>query len=363
MHINRPVKFFVRHSRKVFTSGIFLYILIAQSLCQKLLPDTIYVSFQADSLIHLNRMAVTAAIDSRNENPSFVRYDTKRRFLLIPVDQEVYTRRPLAEEVLKGIPRDTLADRIFVIEIKKFEVEQEKGRLSSTSSLVADIPVYERINDSLVWRGTLFYDYPYIPEAKKESISQSTENLLKKWHTDFKLDLMSLRSDALTGSSVHSNLVTNPKIKSLYINTGVAGFVGYNWWGLQGEVYFSRPESNSRNHYLGGIIRYQNNPDYQTMAFGKRAEHYILRMNEQWVFDVDLNFLVGLCKWKNVDAENPTLYQIFDFELSSTQNLIFNPLNKKGIVFRLGIIENFSWVIGKTPKFQPGLLFGLGVKL
>jgi hypothetical protein len=363
MHKSHLIISCVFYLRVILTSGIFLFLTNGSASGQKILTDTIYVNFHADKFIPLNNLSVVDAVDKRNEDPRFVRYGSKRKFLLIPVDQEIYLHQPLATEILQGIPGDSTADNIFELELDKFVIEKERGRFSSSLNLVADIPVYEIIGDTAVWRGTLFYDYVYVPKAKKEGQVHSTENLLEKWHADFKLDLLSLRSADGIGNPMHSNLVIDPKIKSLYLNTGIAAFYGYNWWGLQGEVYFSRPESDSRNHYMGGIIRYQNNPDYETFAFGRRAEHFFFRRNEKWVFDIDLNFLLGFCKWKNVDVEEPTLYQIFDFELSSTQSFIYNPLNEKGITLRLGIVENLSYVIGKMPKFQVGGLVGIGVKL
>jgi hypothetical protein len=363
MHKSHKINSGLIYCWGIHTIAVIFIFINGLALGQKLLPDTIYVNFHADTLIQLNHLSVIDAVDNRTEDPRFIRYGSKRKFLLIPVDQEIYTNQPIAREILREVPTDTRADRLFTVELDKFVIEKERGRFSSSSNLVADIPVYEIIGDTSFWRGTLYYDYPYTPESKRENLVQSTENLLRKWHTDFKLDILSLRSESGSVHTMHSNLVTNPKIKSLYLNTGIAAFYGYNWWGLQGEVYFSRPESNTRNHYLGGIIRYQNNPDYETFAFGRRAEHYFFRRNEKWVFDIDLNFLLGFCKWKNVDAEDPTLYQIFDFELSSTQSFIYNPLNKKGITFQFGIIENFSYVIGKIPKFQIGGFLGIGVKL
>ena len=82
-----------------------------------------------------------------------------------------------------------------------------------------------------------------------------------------------------------------------------------------------------------------------------------------WALDIDLNLLLGILKWKNVDLDNPTLYQIFDFELSSTQSFVYNPLNEKGLLIRFGVIENLSYVIGKRLKFYAGGLIGIGVKL
>jgi hypothetical protein len=363
MHKSQTVQSGLTCCWKLLSIGIILIFISGLALGQKLLPDTIYVNFYADSMIQLNHLSIIDAIDKRNEDPRFVRYGSKRKFLLIPVDQEIYTPHPLINEILNGIPKDTSAERLFIIELEKFVIEKERGRLTSSSALVADIPVYEKMGDTTLWRGTLYYDYPYAPEAKKESLVQSTENLLRKWHTDFKLDLLSLKSDQGSGIPMHSNLVTNPQVKSIYLNSGIAFFYGYNWWGLQGDAYFARPESSSRNHYVAGIVRYQNNPDYEALSFGRRAEHYFYRRNNMWALDIDLNLLLGILKWKNVDLDNPTLYQIFDFELSSTQSFVYNPLNEKGLLIRFGVIENLSYVIGKRLKFYAGGLIGIGVKL
>jgi hypothetical protein len=339
-----------------------LFAHVGLGMGQKILTDTIFVEFHADTLLPLNHIAILDAEDHRNEDPRFVRYASKRKFLLIPVDQEVYTRLPLADEILKGISHDSSAARVFTLSIDKFVIEKERGRLKTNLVLVADMPVYEIAGDSLVWRGVFFYDYPYAPRERREPLVQSTENLLQEWHTDFKLDLLSLRSEGMRSKPMHSNLILNPEIKSMYLNTMVAGFYGYNFWGLQGEIYFSRPESDSRSHNIAGIVRYTNNPDYETFSFGRRAEHFFIRKDDRWIIDLDLNFLMGLCKWKNVDEVSPTLYQLFDFELSSVQSFVYNPLNKKGLVVRMGIIENLSYVIGEIPKFHIGGFFGIGVK-
>jgi hypothetical protein len=330
---------------------------------QKILTDTIHVVFHADTLIKMKDICIGSIVDKRDENPKFVRYNSKNKYLVIPLDQEVYTLRPLADEMLQGLQCNA-TDQKYSIEIEKFSIEKQKSRFSSSLILVADLPVYKNINDSLHYEGTFFYDYIYTPRIKKESLEQSTENILAKWHTQFKLDLFSLKMDSISrAQQEYSNFITISSIHSLYLNTGIATFVGYNWWGFQGEIFFTRPETSIGNRYLAGIFRYQNTPEYESFAIGKQSDHYMYRRNPNWLFDLDFNFLIGFCKWKQIETYDPTLYQLFDIELSSVQSMVYNPINHKGICFRLGIIESLNYVIERNPKCFAGILFGFGVKL
>lgn len=344
-----------------FFLPIVLLMVFGQADAQKLLPDTFFVDLKADTLISLNKLSFSAIEDMRNEDPRFIRYSSKRKFILIPVDQEVYLRENLSVEIGKTLPLDSTRANIYVLNIDKFIIEKQARRFSNSAVLVADIPVYIKQSDSLIYKGTLYYDYQYIPEGKRESLTVSTENLLEKWHREFKIDLLSLR--ARTGNKIIvQNFIAGEKVKSLSLSSRTDVLAGYNWWGLQGELCFTRPETDERTRNTGSLIRYINNVDYESFAFGKKSEHSFFRRNKNMALDVDLNILLGLCKWKDVAAEAPTLYQIFDFQVSSIQSLMFNPVNSKGMIFRVGIIENFSYVIGKKPKFLVGGVLGIGVK-
>jgi hypothetical protein len=349
-------------NRSILFFGICLIISCNLS-GQKILPDTFYVPFRYDTLIEIQHICIREVVDKRDESPNFVRYDKKTRYLLIPVDQEVYTLKPLAEELAHGIPCDT-SGRQLHIEINKFSIEKQKGRMSSNLYLQADLAVYEYVGDSLAYQGTFYYDYFYISHRKRENLEESTTNLLHDWHTEYKLGLMGMRSSNTDPDNRHfSNFIADKSVRSLYVNTTVASFVGINWWGLQAEVYFARPETNKSNRYISGIVRYQNLKDYESLAIGRNSEHTIIRQNAGWTFDIDYNFLIGLCKWKDPEAYDPTLYQLFDFELSSIQSLEYNPINRKALTFRVGVIESLDYMINRTILLQAGLIVGLGIKL
>ena len=284
--------------------------------------------------------------------------------MFIPMDQEIYTRQPLAQAIHSGISENKEDTNRYVLDIIKFEIEKKKHRFSKPVYLVADIRVYRYHDDTIQYLGTLYYDYLYQPLAKKESVGESTTNLLSKWHTEFKIDLLTIPSvSQQITHNITPNFVTGPRVKSLYVNSYGGAFVGINWWGIQSEIYFTRPETNTRNQYVSGIIRYQNNPDYESLALGKNSEHFSLRKGNNFMLDADLNILLGFCKWKDIEIHKPTLYQLFDIELSSVQSIIYNPLNSGGMIARVGIIENVSYVYNKKLKFQAGLFLGLGIKL
>lgn len=331
---------------------------------QKILPDTVLMDFIADSLLPVNHISLSKITDSRNENPHFIRYATKNKFILLPVDIEFYLTEPLTEAVAKGFGSESEHRFNYQLDIKKFEVESRKGRFSNSLYLTADIPVYEIVDDSAEFLGTLYYDYPYKPAARKEPDSVSTMNIMSEWHRDFKLDLLSIH--AVTDESTQdlaSNFIPDPDVKSSYLNIMTGYFAGYQWWGFQAEAFFTRPETGNKYTFSSGIIRYQNNPDYESFALGKNSGHYLFRKGKNFVFDVDLNMLMGFCKWKDVEKHKPALYQLFDVGLSSVQSIGYNPVNGAGISARLGLIENVSYVIGKKVKLQGGLFLGLGFKI
>jgi len=360
--------FTYKHTNKIsikFVLVCFLFLLLpgfySIVLSQKLLPDTVYIDFKPDSLIRNNSFAIEEVIDRRSEDPRFVSFTTKKRYLLIPVDQEIYTIKPLANEIIGNIPRKCETCNSYKLFIDKFVIEEQKGRIGKSKYLIADIPVYLETDDSLVYQGTLFYNYRYLPMKKKETLKESTENLLSKWHTDFNLNIMTLRIDDEQYLE-DNNFLKDKAVKSLYLNSNVTFFSGYKWWGFQGEIYFTRPETNRKNHYQGGIIRYQNYKDYDVFAVGRKAEHFYNRLNKKWVLDIDLNILMGFCRWKDIDDQNPKLYQVFDFELSSIQGLAYIPLNKSCFNARFGIIENLSYIIEDRVRFNIGLVAGIGYK-
>ncbi|MBN1950863.1 MAG: hypothetical protein JW801_06640 [Bacteroidales bacterium] len=330
---------------------------------QTLFPDTLYIDFRGDSLIRLEIVAIPEIRDLRNEDPSFISMTTRRQLLLIPVDREIHTKDTLAKLIRTNIPEETDRGMQYYLDLNRFEIITKENKLSSSLMLVADIGVFVHDGDTERQIGNLFYDKPYIPRMRKETYAESCERLLNDWHTDFKLDLMTLQLVGTgNGPELTPNFIGDLSVKSLFLNARAGAFAGLTWYGFQGELFFSRPETKGYDRYTAGIVRYVHHQEYESFALGRKAGHYTLRWNSNWLIDADANVLMGFCKWKDMELSDPQLYQLLDLEISSVQSLAWAPLNRNSMTFRVGVMENFSYVIEKKPLFEVGLYGELGVK-
>lgn len=330
---------------------------------QKFLSDTMYIDFKGDSILEVGPLCIKEIIDHRDEDPRFIMYQTKNKLLLFPVDIEIHTKNAISEILFNNIDIAENCKSYYSLHLNKFEIEKRKGKFGSGTFLLADIPVYEYIDDSAFYRGTFYYDYLYRSLYRRESSASSVLNLLCNWHCAFKTDLLRLNYSKLNETGdLPRNFLTDPKIKPLYFNVQATVLAGIDWYGVQGEMFFTRPELASPGKTKSGIIRYQNNRDYESLGIGRNSEHLSFRKNKNLILDIDMNILLGFLKWKEVQVHKPTIYQILNLELSSVQSIIFNQINKQGITFRFGAIESLSYVYDKKLRFQAGGVLGLGYK-
>ena len=350
---------------RLLTCIIFTILLFSHNglYSQKFLTDTIYIDFKGDTILSAGQVCIKGVIDNRDEIPNFVMYRTKKKFLILPVDQEILTIKPVSEAIQNGFRTNDNCSLSYTIHINKLEIEKREGRFSSSTFLVADIPVFKHKSDSSHYLGTLYYDHLYHPLHKKELFPESAQNLLYNWHATFKTDLIRLNTlQDNSDKELPLNLIIAPDDKPLYLQIRTGVFAGRNWYGLQGEIFFSRPEISNRYKTTSGIVRYQNNSDYESISIGRNSEHFTFRKNDNLSLDIDLNILLGFLKWKDVKMHNPTLYQIINAEVSSIQSIILDRKNKQGFTFRAGTIEALAYVYDKKLQFNAGGFLEIGYK-
>ena len=339
------------------TSFVLLLFLFRFGFAQSIVTDTVPIKFKADTIIPVNYFW-QSAIDNRDVNPKIVSYAKTTKYLLIPVDQEVCLPKPLATILSKNTATNALDS--FNLEIDYFIIEKYKGRFINPYVLYANMPLSRIVNGKKEYVGTLIYNYEYQPARRKTPYAQACEELLGSWHSQFKIDMLSVENFANNDIPRPQTLISEEIKKPYYFNVNLSTVVGLNFWQIEGELDFTRPEAEVSRWFTGSFIRYQQTDEFEMIGFGKKAEHYTKRINNKAEFDISSNLIFGLNKWKNVN--DIKLWQLFQLSLSSSQSINFNKLNQPGFLFKAGLFENIYYIVDKTPGFQVGPYLSIGYK-
>jgi hypothetical protein len=323
---------------------------------QYLVSDTVFIKFRYDTIIPV-KTKIDSILDKRNTNNRHISYTTKKKLLFIPIDQEICLQNPLSTCLENSLLTTNPTFDTLSIIIHHFNIDKFNGRFNSYYVLEADLSIVK--NKTI--KGFLTYNYKYVPKNKKEPKSIICENALLNWNTQFKLDLLS------TTYYLNNNEADKPGVflaetykRPSFLNVTVGTVIGLDFWQIDGEIYFTRPETNESRLFRAGIIRYQNTPELEMIGFGKKSEHFYKRFNPNFALDVCSNFLIGINKWKN--TESIKLQQVFQFSLSSNQSISFDRMNKSGWLLKAGLFENAFYIIEKPIKLQIGMYISTGYK-
>ena len=86
-------------------------------------------------------------------------------------------------------------------------------------------------------------------------------------------------------------------------------------------------------------------------------------MNNKIVVRGKLNSMIGINKWKDLEQTEPELWDIAMLEISLSQNVLWNPLDKRSFIMGVGLFESVNYIYYKNVRFQPGILLHIGLKL
>lgn len=338
----------------------FIILLITAGIAhgQGVINDTLNIRFIPDSFIPIN-IKVDSVTDYRNVNPRMVSHTSKKKYLIVPIDQEICVEEPL-NIVLKNSLDESLTAKIsdtISMGINQFIIDKYTGRLSNYYVLKADFELHKSSN----YLGTLSYSYRYAPKVRKTSKPVICEELIQEWHQQFKLDLLSVNSYINDTNELRPDNFVEKKLRShSFFNATIAAVVGLNFWQVEGELYFLRPEIGEPQQLQSGFLRYQKLKDLEMIGFGKKMVHRRTRLTPNMLLDINTSLMLGINKWKN--PEEVKLEQILQISFSSSQAFVFENENESGLLLKFGLFENVYYIVHEPLKFQFGLYIGGGYK-
>ena len=350
---------------------LFLFVLISvpSLFAQNLVQDTLTISFQPFDKNIFHGVVIDSVIDNRGEKGKIIGRYEKNKYLFIPVDLFICTKNPLPLEIstLYSCPKQSENTVSFKLIFDEFNLSKKTNSLFYPHyRLNASVSVYlTRNNDESKFLGQLLYESAQQTKFFRDKLQDGFSKVLQKWQQEFAADLSLLASDVpISNIESKKNIRFNNysgKSTNMYIGTDF--ILGTNSWMTDCDILFSRREARNRFFRNGYNIRYRNENTFESIEIGLSSDYLFYRFHPNIIFRGKSQLMYGFNRWNDINTFKHELWDAFIADFSLGQSLIYNPLDRRSIIFGLGIVENVYYIYSKNFLFQAGLLIHLGIKL
>jgi len=336
---------------------------------QKMVRDSLLVSFENPLPVPVLQVPIDSIRDLRGESPRTVGKYEVSHFLFIPVDLDVRTEKPLNREILQAF--NSSADSTTVprirLAIDNFDLSKNSGSwFFSRYLLNADFRVYWYYSDSTRFIGEILYEVPRRSGIFGDKLKIGFQNAIYDWQQVFASDLNTIAVNLVADQTprlenLRSEVYTG---KSINLYSGVSYIRYPDSHIIDGEMFFSHREARQRFIRTGGYqIRLRNTDDFESISFGLSRDYLFYRLNRHFVLRAKSQLMLGVNRWKDFLTFDHKIYDAMIFEYVLGQDLIYNVLDKRSILFGIGLQENTFYIYSKDWQFKIGLSLYLGVKL
>ncbi len=338
---------------------VFLLFFPLFGMGQKWIADTLTIALPDPVSCFFN---VETATDLRTYDPRFLSVYEQNKWLVFPVDQIVAMELPLNKYFENRFSSDSNTNQNYLVNIREFYIKNSSTKSKRNLKLYSTLELSKKQLDDTIFVGSFYYEEAFT-HKKKLPVVEGYESLLEEWSNNFISDVLAVDQelDLILGNNLYHFRRNKTSVKkNLY--TELDFFAGLNFWGIDGEIWFSEPEGNKKFNRSAGVMRYVKHPNFQSIGLGRNLRFWNYRMNEKWLFTNKMAFVIGFNNWNDMDTAAHKFEEIFLFDLSFTQRINYNPIDKSGFVFGLGLMEDVHYIIYHQPKLNIGLSVNIAYK-
>ena len=328
---------------------------------QKWVADSITVGFGTTDTI-AGTFNIVEATDLRSDNHRLLSVYEQKKALFFPVDQLVKTKTTLSDALLQRFNSNTNNGPDFGVTIHEFYIKNSTAGSKRNLTLFSTIELAKFDEKDTSFLGTFYYEQSFI-QKKKLPVQLGYGTLIDKWSKNFTSDVLVINqglTDVVGDQLYHFRQEKRAVRKNFY--TGIEFFAGLDFWGFDGELWFSEPEGSRIFNRSIGVMRYVNHPDVQAIAIGRNVRLWNYRISEKWLFTHKLAMLIGFNNWKNMSTVAHKLEEIPYFNVSFSQSINSNQLDRSGLVVGIGLMEDVHYIIYHKPKLNVGISLNCAYK-
>ena len=357
--------YLIKRIRLIFLVFLFCNIILKG---QKYIKDSVFIPYAPDVVLPLSPFTLKSVTDQRSIPGHILQISEKKQYLVIPVDYLYCFSYPLSEEIRNAIKTDSskINAPAISLSINEFRTGVRKGGFIQEYYLKSYIGFtrYKNIDDSAGISGKLVYETTIPFKSAKKKTEIAYEKVINEWHREFVNDLNNI---SLTDESAWNQIVPGLRDETfIYKNKlcGISSFLaGIDWYGVEGEIFFSSPEAN--NFFIRNLstVRYINTEKYESILMGKNNENFNWRINNSLIFQVQSKLLFGLNRWKDIETTEHGLEEVMQFCLGLTQNIQYDIKENGRFIFGIGLLEDLYYIMYENYDIRYGIKLTLGFKL
>lgn len=336
-------------------------------LCgQRFVYDTLAVEFGSPSS-PFPGIDIDTVTDIRKNDPAVIGIHETKKYLVIPVDRYVVLNNPLSCEI-KGmfISDDKLRyDNILRFEIEEFDVFARKQFFITKYVAHANISLHSKSEDGRFnYVSNLLYETTVSPGGFMAKPKQGYQAVLDRWKTQFTVDIIQVSSCLQTGSVCRMpNLIEVPRSLRNNLVASMETSIWHDSWLVDGEIIFSRPESQKKFYRKAYGIRYRREQKLQSLEYSISNDQFNLRISDNFLLVLKSKLFFGLNLWTNEEYRERGFEDILLLDYSLGPVILFNPYYKRGVTFGTGVTGSGTFIYSEGFSVKPYITIQLGIKI
>lgn len=340
----------------------------ASSFAQKLVLDTLIVTFNTDSISNrLSFVRIDTVFDERGvDDPALLDMSEKNQYIFVPVDLKILADRPVADVIQDGLKGE--ADKNLLNEKSGESIRLGLRHLDFSSQthyifrpvshLHASVFVFQK--DKSI--GELLYEctipHKLIGRKTRDRYRSLVEQLVDRIGSD----LSEMNSDAIQNLANYRKISEENPWMQFKAGSDMAILTGGNFL-IDAYLTFVFPEINKSRLQSVGSMRYRHMERFDSIEWGVISEWVIRRFHPAWVMRFKSQLMFGLNRWNDMKTFKHELYDAFLLDFSLGQSVHYHPKNSRSITLGLGLIENVYYIYSTGIRFDAGLMIQIGMQL
>jgi len=287
--------------------------------------------------------------------------------MVIPVDRYVVLENPLSCEIMKMfVSDDELPDgNVLRLQINEFDVFSRKQMFRTKYVTHANISLLSKSEDgSCHHDGNLLYETTASPGGFMAKPKQGYQAVLDRWKEQFAGDMIQVSSCIQTGSVCQvQNLIGKSRSLRNNLIVNMETSIWHDSWLADGEIIFSRPESQRRFFRKAYGIRYRREHKLQSLEYSISNDQFNFRISDNFLLVLKSKLFFGFNLWTNEEFRGRGFEDIFLLDYSLGPGILFNPYYKRGITFGTGLTGSATFIYSEGFSVKPYITIQLGIKI